>query len=216
MALARRPYHGGCSDDLRAVLRELRRWSPTSRLDVIGFSLGGNIALKLAGEAATDPVPGLGRVAAIGPPIDFLRCVQLLEQPRNRLYELHYLRQLVKQAQERLRLFPELPRVKFPRRMKLQLFDELYTAPLCGFHGAQDYYRRASSLRLVSAIKVETFVLTARDDPFVAVEAFREAKWPDCVDLHITERGGHLGFLGRDGGGGIRWAEWEVAKWIGR
>jgi predicted alpha/beta-fold hydrolase len=183
-------------------------------LFVVGFSLGGNIALKLAGEAADDPVPGLERVAAIAPPIDFLRSVEMLERPRNRLYELYYVNRLVTHVRRRQRLFPDGPRVNFPSPLTMRLFDELYTAPMHGFRDALDYYQRASSFPFLPKIKVKTLVLTAGDDPFVAVETFREAKWSGNVDLHITERGGHLGFLGRDGRGGIRWAERMVARWI--
>src|SRR4051812_30853404 len=74
IALARRGYHAGCSDDVRAAIAEIRRWSPASPVALIGISLGGNIVLKLAGEAGDHPVPGLERVAALGPPADMVRC----------------------------------------------------------------------------------------------------------------------------------------------
>ncbi len=213
-ALARKPYHGGCSDDLRIVVESVHSWSPESPLHVVGFSLGGNIALKMAAEAAENPLPGLRRVAAIGPPIDFVRCVDLLRRPRNRLYELHYVHRLVRQAQLRQQIFPDLRRVKFDRHLTLRGFDEIYTAPEWGFAGADDYYRRASSFPFLDRIDVETLVITARDDPFIAVDAFLDASWSSAVDLHITDRGGHLGFLGPDGSGGIRWAERRVADWL--
>ena len=210
-ALAKKTYHGGCSDDLRAVLATVHDWSPESPLDVVGFSLGGNIALKLAAEASSDPVPGLHRVAAIGPPIDLVRCIELLERPRNRLYEIHYLRSLVRQAKLHQQLFTDLPRLKFSRDLTMRKFDASYTAPMCGFRDVEDYYRRASVFPIVDRINVEALVITARDDPFIAVEAFHEAHWPGQVDVHITERGGHLGFVGP---GGIRWAERRVADWL--
>src|SRR5436190_1797165 len=84
--LARGTYHAGRSDDVRQVLAVLHRWSPSSPLWLVGVSLGGNLALKLAGEAADDPVPGLARVAALAPPIDLHRCAQLIEMPRCRMY----------------------------------------------------------------------------------------------------------------------------------
>src|SRR6202011_5033361 len=118
------------------------------------------------------PVPGLERVAAIAPPIDMVRCAALLALRRNRLYDLYYVRELM--AQVRQRQFPDLPRPRFPRRMTLQRFDDLWTAPLWGFADALDYYRRASALPLVPHVPVPALILTARDDPFIAVEPFEQ------------------------------------------
>jgi predicted alpha/beta-fold hydrolase len=214
MALARRPYHGGLSADVRAALAEIHAWSPHSPLVVVGLSLGGNLALKLAGEAADDPVPGLDRVVALSPPIDFARCAALLAQPRNRLYERYYLRHLLAQLRLRGRYFPAEPPIVFPRRMTMRLFDDLFTAPTWGFAGADDYYRRASALPLLGRITLPALVLTARDDPFIAVQPFEELPQSRSLKVHILDRGGHVGFIGRDGAGGIRWAERRVADWV--
>jgi predicted alpha/beta-fold hydrolase len=216
IALARRPYHAGCSNDLRAAAAEVHRWSPGSPLALVGLSLGGNIVLKLAGEAADDPVPGLERVVAVGPPIDVGRCAALLGQPRNRVYEQFYVRALVAHAGRHCRHFPDLPTVHFPRQTTMRLFDDLYTAPRCGFADALDYYRRTSSLPLIPRIAVPALLLTARDDPFIAVEPFEQLRAPGHVEARVVERGGHLGFLGPDGAGGIRWAERYAADWVTR
>jgi hypothetical protein len=216
IALARRPYHAGCSDDLRAAAGEVHRWSPQSPLVLVGLSLGGNVVLKLAGEAAGDPVPGLARVVAIGPPIDVGRCVALLAEPRNVVYEQFYVRSLVSHAERHRRHFPDLPATRFPRPTTMRLFDDLYTAPRCGFADALDYYRRTSSLPLIPRIEVPALILTARDDPFIAVGPFEELRAPGHVEVRVVERGGHLGFLGPDGAGGIRWAERYAAAWVTR
>jgi stearoyl-CoA desaturase (Delta-9 desaturase) len=213
-ALARRLYHGGCSGDVRAAAAELHRLSPMSPLILVGFSLGGNIALKLAGESGVDPVPGLERVVALAPPIDLERCVALLSRPRNRLYERHFTRRLVRLVRRRHRFFPDQPPVRFPPRVTMRQFDDLYTAPRSGFADALDYYRRAASLPLLSRIAVPTLILTARDDPFIAVESFEGLDLPPPVEVHILSWGGHLGFLGWDGQGGIHWAERRVADWL--
>ena len=214
MALARRPYHGGCSHDVRAAALAIHEWSPVSPLVLIGFSLGGNIVLKLAGEASTDPLSHLERVAAVSPPIDMIRCAALLAQPRNRLYELHYLRGLVHQVQQRRLLNADEPVVNFPRRMTMRLFDDLYTAPRWGFEDALDYYQWASSMRLIPRIEVPTLILTARDDPFVAVESFETLTAPPHIDVMLLARGGHMGFLGWDGARAVRWAEHRLTEWV--
>lgn len=95
----------------------------------------------------------------------------------------------------------------------MRQFDELYTAPRCSFAGALDYYRRASALPLVGRITAPTLILTARDDPFIAVEPFEELIPPPQVTVQIMPHGGHLGFLGWDGSGGFRWAERRLVGW---
>jgi len=211
-ALARRTYNGGCSGDVRAALELIHHEDPASPLLLAGFSLGGNIVLKLAGEAANRPVPGLQAVAAVAPPIDMERCSELLA--RQPFYDSYFVRALLGQVRRQQRYFPDEPRVRFPTKMTLRLFDELYTAPRGGYRDALDYYRRAASLPLLDAIQLPTFLLTAADDPFVAVQPFRELPSVGRREVHIVEHGGHLGFLGWDGAGGIRWAERRLADWL--
>ena len=98
--------------------------------------------------------------------------------------------------------------------MTVRLFDELYTAPRAGFSDAADYYRRSSSAPFIGRITLPTLILTARDDPFIAVEPFEALTPPPRVTLRILPHGGHAGFLGRDGAGGIRWAERRVVNWL--
>jgi predicted alpha/beta-fold hydrolase len=214
LPLARQIYHAGRSEDVRAALAQLHRGSPTSPLLLIGISLGGNQALKLAGESAEHPVPGLERVAALGPPIDLVRCCEMLAQPRNRFYEVFFLRELIALARKRQKLFPDLPPLRFPTTVTMRLFDDLYTAPRSGFADALDYYRRASAARLIERIPVPTLILTARDDPFIAVAAFEELRVPSHITVRILRHGGHIGFVGRDGGGGFRWAERRIVEWV--
>jgi predicted alpha/beta-fold hydrolase len=214
LPLARRPYHGGCSDDVRAAVTAIRTWDAASRVTLIGFSLGGNIVLKLAGEAAERSVDGLERVAALAPPADFERCAALLAAPRNRFYEQYFVRGLLEQVGQRRRFFPEDAAIRFPRRLTMRQFDDLYTSPRCGFDDATHYYRSAACLPLLEKIAVPTFILTARDDPFIAAEPLERLATPPNMEVLILDRGGHLGFLGRGGAGGFRWAEQRIAEWV--
>jgi predicted alpha/beta-fold hydrolase len=212
--LARQFYHGGRSEDIRASLSEMHTWSPASPLWLIGFSLGGNLALKLAGEAADEPVPGLSRVAAVAPPIDVVRCSELISAPRNRIYDRFFANQLAHLARLRAQYYPDPPLPAFPRKLTIRQFDDLFTAPRCGFADALDYYQRASSLSLIGRIQAPALILTARDDPFIAVEPFESLNPPPHVEVEIQDHGGHLGFLGHDGNGGIRWAERRIVAWL--
>jgi predicted alpha/beta-fold hydrolase len=212
--LARHFYHGGRSDDIHWALEELNRWSPESPLWVVGFSLGGNLALKFAGESAGEVVARLERVAAIAPPIDIVRCSELISSPRNRAYDRFFANQLASLARIRAQYYPDPPVPEFPRNLTIRQFDDLFTAPRCGFADALDYYRRASSLPFIARIRVPTLILTARDDPFVAVAPFENLAAPPHIHIEIQDHGGHLGFLGRDGNGGIRWAEQRIVSWL--
>ena len=213
-ALARRIYNGGCSADVRAALEEIRSWDGASRLVLVGFSLGGNIALKLAGEAANAPVPGLERVAAVAPPIDLERCAAMIAARRNRLYEMHFVRCLVRQVRHLERHATSEPVTRFPGRLTLRQFDDIYTAPRGGFTNALDYYRRSSAMRLVPEIRVPALILSSMDDPFIALEPFQQLGAPANVSVRLVPRGGHLGFLGWEGRMIVRWAEREIADWI--
>jgi predicted alpha/beta-fold hydrolase len=213
ISMARRPYHGGCSFDVRAVLAEVGRWAPNSDIVLAGFSLGGNIVLKLAGELGNSPGK-LRRVAALAPPIDFFRCVELLERPRNRLYERFFVAGLIEQVRAREHFFRIHPGMRFPRGCGIRLFDDLYTAPRNDFQGVDHYYGSAGAVALIPQISIPTLILTARDDPFIDPEPFHSLTRPECVQVRMMDRGGHLGFLGRDPSGSIRWAENRIVDWL--
>jgi predicted alpha/beta-fold hydrolase len=212
--LARGCYNAGCSADVRAALAAVHRLTPTSPIWLAGISLGGNVALKLAGETGEHPVPNLTRIAAIAPPVDLEACLALLTHPRNRIYERHFVGELLIQARRRARLFPEQPLPSFPRRPSLRMFDDLYTAPRAGFRDAGEYYARSSSAQFVPHIGVPTLILAARDDPFIAAEPIERLTLPENVTVRLTDHGGHGGFLGADGAGGLCWGERAVAEWL--
>jgi predicted alpha/beta-fold hydrolase len=212
--LAEKFYHAGRSDDVRAALAEMHRWAPESPLWLIGFSLGGNLALKLGGEGRDAEVRGLARIVAVAPPIDIVRCSELMSHPRNRLYDRFFARRLVQLAQARAQQFPNPPLPEFPKALSLRNFDDLFTAPRCGFNDAMDYYRRASSVSLVPLIPVPTLIVSARDDPFVAVGPLEELRCPSHIRIEIQEHGGHLGFLGATGDGSARWVEKRIVDWL--
>ena len=192
----------------------MHRLSPASPIWLAGISLGGNVALKLAGETTDHPVPALARVAAIAPPVDLECSLGLLTHPRNRVYERHFVHELLTLARRRARLFPDQPLPSFPRRTSLRTFDDLYTAPRAGFRDAAEYYARSSAAQFVPNIRVPTLILAARDDPFISAEPIERLVRPDHVAIQITDHGGHGGFIGADGAGGIYWGERAVANWL--
>src|SRR5262249_6953968 len=138
---------------------------------VAGYSLGGNLALKLAGEYAHQPPPALKAVCAVSPIIEISPCVRALEQPGNWLYQWNFVKDLKRRMRRKERFWPGLFDLSKLNRIKtVREFDEAYTAPYFGFDGAEDYYHRASAMRVVERIRVPALIITAEDDPFVPAQ----------------------------------------------
>src|SRR5207249_4843283 len=144
---------------------------------VAGYSLGGNLALKLAGEYGNHPHPALVGVAAVSPILEISECVRALERRGNVLYEWNFVRDLKRRIRRKEKLRPgsfDLSKLRDVRTVRD--FDEAYTAPHFGFLNAEDYYHRASAMRVVDRIQLPALIITSEDDPFVPSEAFRDPK----------------------------------------
>jgi predicted alpha/beta-fold hydrolase len=214
--LARYPYHSGRSADVLAVLDDLRRTCPQSPTTLIGFSLGGNIVLKLAGELQATAQQYLQRVIAVCPPADLAACSRRLARPANRLYNRYFTRMLQAAVLARHQRFPDLPPVHLPNELLLYEFDNLYTAPQCGFQDALDYYQQCSAAPLVPRITIPCHILFAADDPMIDPTVFDHVPLPAHVQVVHTTHGGHLGFLGTPGrAGGYRVMDAQLLEWIG-
>jgi predicted alpha/beta-fold hydrolase len=212
---ARGIYHAGRTDDLRTVAEWMARRSPDSPLALVGFSLGGNLVLKLAAEAAERPLDVLDAVVAANPPIDLAACCRHLQRPENRIYDRHFVRMLRREATRLHRAFPELGPVNVPRSASLYDFDDLYTSRRNGFADAADYYTRNSAGPLVPQIAIPGLVVHAVDDPFIPVDPFYGIQFPRSVALELLPCGGHLGYLGRNlWSGDCRWLDMRLAAWL--
>lgn len=213
--LARRIYHSGRSGDALSVIEALRRHSPESPVSLVGFSLGGNIALKLAGELGEAGRGMLSQVMAVSPPVDLRACAEKLSGPGGRIYERMFVRLLRKNVAERHAFFPNMSVPRLPRKLRLLDFDNVYTAPECGFRDAFDYYEQSSSGPLLQRICVPTRILVSKDDPLIDAQAFSRFDLSTSIRIHATDRGGHLGFLGRSSSGhGSRWMDSVLLGWL--
>lgn len=186
-------YHSGLTADLRAVVAQLA----PRRLFLIGFSMGGNQAMKLAGEWGPNPQSHVAAVCAISAPIDLAACARRLAEPRNRLYERRFLRQLRARLRRKARLFPD--RISLAPLADVRSiidFDDRITAPAFGFRDAWDYYEQSSALRHLDSVRVPSLLIQARDDPFIPFESFRLPANP-ALHLLAPEHGGHVSFLSR-------------------
>ena len=214
--LAKLPYHAGRSDDVSHVIQFLLKLCPQSPVCLVGYSLSGNVVLKFLGEFPERVSPFVERAMVINPPIDLKGCVRELDRFSNRLYGRHFVRLLHRSLKE---LRQRIPDVLIPESYRqprgLYDFDDQYTAPAAGFENADDYYARCSAAQFVSGIEVPTLILTARDDPLVPVSVFENLNFPKSVVVHISEQGGHLGYIAKAGDDpDRRWMDWRIVDWM--
>jgi len=193
---AKKLTHAGRSNDTRLVLHWLKRKYSLSPVTQIGFSLGGNITLKMAGEDGVNPSGNLDSVVAISPPICLKDSVKHLQQPENVFFDHFFVNEILKDVENYHNHFIEVPMPEFPEAMNFEDFDNIYTAPMCGFRDAIDYYEKSSSKQYLEYIKVPCRILSAQDDPIVCHKSYSNLQLPPNLHLELSSGGGHLGFLG--------------------
>lgn len=214
-----RMYHSGETGDLAHVLQMLRARYPGRPLGVTGFSLGGNVLLKFLGERGGSGDGGAtpGAAVAISVPFDLSAGAEWIERGFSRVYRRYLVRRLHRKVRRKIDLLrPHVDVGRVLRSRTFRDFDDAATAPLHGFAGAEDYYRRSSSAPFVGAIEVPTLLIHALDDPFVpAVAVPREAlRRNPMIDVRISERGGHVGFVTGPPWRPRFWAEGEAARFL--
>lgn len=219
MNRARRFYHSGETSDIAFVLDRLATAEPGRPIVAAGVSLGGNVLLKYLGERG-DWVPAqVKAAAAVSVPFDLARSSLQIQRGFARLYQWHFMRSLRRKAGTKLGQFPDIaPADALPRLRTMYDFDNVITAPLHGFADADDYYRKSSSIGWLHGIKRPTLLLSATDDPFLPPEVFAQVreiatrnKW---LTLDFPARGGHAGFITRDGGRLKYFAEQRVCDFL--
>ena len=213
-------YHSGLSADLKAVLRLLLTTDHLHDIHLVGFSMGGNMVLKLAGEWAAVPPGPVSSVSAVCPPVDLARCADALHHPANRLYEWRFLSGLKSRLRRKAGLFPRLYQTDGLRQVgSVREFDDLFTAPHFGFGTAANYYAQASALPLLGRIALPTLILAAQDDPFVPFASFRDPALTGNpnITLLAPRHGGHVGFLAQGRANEDRfWAENRILDSVRR
>jgi hypothetical protein len=209
-------YHSGLSGDVGAVVRHFTGRFNLQRVALVGYSMGGNLVLKLAGEwGCREP---LVAAAAVCPAIDLAVGADALHEPANRAYEWRFLRGLKARYDRKAKLFPGMyakPAEIGPVR-SIRDFDGKIVARYCNFRDADDYYYRAASARVVDRIAVPTLILCAQDDPFIRLSP--ETRDRIRANPHIafveTRHGGHCAYLSNDRGEEIHWAEASVIRYL--
>jgi predicted alpha/beta-fold hydrolase len=210
-------YHGGLSEDLRAVVHELIEKDQISRMLLVGFSLGGNMVLKLAGEYGDNPPPEILGVCAVSPSVDLTASAEMILKRSNWIYQQDFVRRLKRRIRTKQKLYPELYDTSGLRGVRtLRQFDDRFTAPGHGFSGAADYYYRSSALRVIAQIRTPTLIIHAVDDPFIPFAPLLDAAVVEnpCILLVGPKQGGHVAFISasQNGDEDRFWAENRVIE----
>ncbi len=215
LGLARKNYHAGSSEDTREVLRWIEKNFPGSPVTQIGFSLGANITLKMAGEDGSRPTGSLDSVIAVSPPTDLRESVQRLDSKESEIFRKFFMKHLVNDVKKLYKKFPEMGPIEVSKDMSVALFDEIFTAPRAGYSSAAQYYKEASSKQYIPEIKIPTLIIGANDDPIASTNTFSHSHLRENVDLILTKHGGHMGFLGfGTKWEEVRWSDQAIAHWI--
>lgn len=186
--LSKRPYHAGCSDDILEVVKKYKKVAPFSDLTLVGYSLGGNVILKFAGELGEAANRWVKRCVAVCSPLDLKQTVVAIGKKTHFFYEKHFLRSLALQTKSWIE----------QKASSIYEFDQTVTAPLCGFKNADHYYELCSSQFFLHQIRCPTEILLAEDDPFINPLPIQTISLHSSVNVWQTKFGGHMGFLGRN------------------
>jgi hypothetical protein len=215
--LASTLYHSGMSGDAGSVLLALIRQHHLPRLALAGFSVGGNLVLKLAGEWGREAPPEVRAIVAVCPAADLAATADAIHLSQNRLYEWNFLRGLTQRLRLKARLFPDRFESGGPGRLRsLRDFDDRVTARYCGFTGADDYYARSSAARVMDRIALPTLLIHSLDDPFIRLLPETRARIlaNPSITYVETECGGHCAFLAPPNGYDGRWAERQIVEFL--
>jgi len=210
-------YNSGLSGDYRAVLSELIERDALPEIFFAGYSMGGNLVLKMAGELADAAPRELRGVAGVCATIDLARCAAALELPQNFVYEAHFVRSLKGRMARKAALFPgKFDLGPMARVRTVRDFDDAITARYCGFRDASDYYAQSSALRVAGEIRVPALIVAAQDDPFVPFATFFDPALANNAHIRVVtpEHGGHCAFISRHAGDERFWAEARVMEFF--
>ena len=208
-------YNSGLSCDIRAVLETLVEEDRLSEIFVAGFSMGGNLVLKMAGEFGQSAPIELRAAVGVCPSCDLAACADAIGEARNGLYERHFVRRLKQRIRTKALLFPgRYPLNGLDKVRSVREFDDVITSRFCGFRDADDYYERSSALPLLGKVRVPALLLTAQDDPMIPFRSFdaEQLRVNPQLTLVAPEHGGHCAFIARDSGDERFWAEARIVE----
>jgi predicted alpha/beta-fold hydrolase len=210
-------YNSGMSGDYAAILRELAEKDGFTKIFFAGYSMGGNLVTKMAGEFADGAPKQLRGVAAVCPALDLSACADALERADNYFYQRHFVQGLMARYRKKQELFPERYSTNGLGPIRtVREFDDEITAPAFGYRDAEDYYEHVGAKKVVDRVRVPMLMITAQDDPFVPYAALLKARVAEnpSVDFVAPQHGGHCGFISRFEGVERFWAEERIVEFV--
>lgn len=215
LGLSKKIYHSGCSCDVIMALKQLKKKFPLSPHLLVGFSLGGNIALKCAGELGSEIEKYIHEIYAICPPLKLSSSMHLLSLSKHKIFEQYFLKSMQTQLDLLRKKRQDFIAPKYNHINRLKTFDDKVIAPLLGFSSGEDYYEISSSINYISKITIPSKVLFAKDDPVINFNDINAIQTPPNMDVITTSQGGHLGFLSMPySEHGFRWMDSLVIDWV--
>jgi predicted alpha/beta-fold hydrolase len=208
-------YNSGRSADFRAVVRELAGRDTLPEIFLAGFSMGGNLTLKAAAEFGDENIVAFRGAAVVCPSLHLAACADAIHERQNFVYERYFVRNLKNRYRRKVELFPNIFSLDGLDRVRsIREFDDVITAPLCGYGNAANYYDRASAMHVLEKISVPALVITAQDDTMVPYESVRQPALlaNSRITLLAPEHGGHCAFISRHGGDERFWAESRIVE----
>jgi len=208
-------YNSGMSGDYRAVLEELSSGDGFEQIFFAGYSMGGNLMTKMAGEFGEAAPKALRGVCVVCPAMDLGACADALQRRDNFFYQRHFVKGLMARYARKAKLFPErYAKNGFGAVRSVREFDDKITAPQFGYRDAQDYYDAVGAKKVVAQVRVPMLMVTAQDDPFVPYELFMRANPGRNSSIRFVspENGGHCGFISNRSGGERFWAEQRIVE----
>ena len=214
--LAKHPTHCGRSGDVAATLHYIANLYSQAATHLVGFSMGGTLALNMLAESGEIRVGNLRRTLAICPPIDLMATERGFHTRMGRRYDRFFVRLLWKQIVDRWQRFPEMAPIPIPQRpRRLRDIDELVIAPSAGFTSAEDYYRQTAPGPKLKSIQQPVTILVSQDDPIIPFAPLGAYPRSSSVETIATSHGGHLGFLSLRGDDpDLRWLDWRIIDWL--
>ncbi len=212
--LSEKIYHAGQSNDMKRVINYMNKKYKLSKFYLLGFSLGGNLCLKFAGESKDNKVRG---VACISPLVDLEVSWKPIENPENILYRVIFIKGLKNLIRRKAKLFPNIYYLKKLKGLNtIKDFDERYQASLNGFKDAIDYYKKTSAIRVINKIRIPTLIIHSHDDTLTPYEPLtrKDVRDNPYIIILISHYGGHVGFLGKDENEDRHWAENRVMEFF--
>ena len=216
--LALTSYHSGKTDDLIEIIQHIENTKNYTEINLVGFSLGGNIVLKFMGEFATSFAEKVQASVAVSVPCDLKCSAQSLRKWSNSLYQYNFLQSLRKKAKYKISQFPKanLDKTKIEKAKTFAEFDNYFTAITHGFKDADEYWSKSSSKQFLNFINKPTLLISALNDPFLSKNCypFAEAKEHEFFHLLTPKYGGHVGFYSSFKKGQNYWLERQIINFL--